>query len=83
MTEDFNKWWDSDGLVEGNPYGRNTPAFWAWEGWQAGAAAERERILEMCKEGLWDGAGIRFHLEKRAEALTKLNKAAEDNGEPL
>jgi len=26
---------------------------------------ERERILDMCKEGLWDGEGIRFHLEKR------------------
>ena len=27
--------------------------------------AERERILDMCKEGLWDGEGIRFHLEKQ------------------
>jgi len=31
------------------------------------AAAERERILDMCKEGLWDGEGIRFHLEKREQ----------------
>jgi hypothetical protein len=31
------------------------------------AAAERERILDMCKEGLWDGEGIRFHLEKRGQ----------------
>jgi hypothetical protein len=29
------------------------------------AAAERERILDMCKEGLWDGEGIKFHLEKQ------------------
>lgn len=29
------------------------------------AAHERERILEMCKEGWWDGAGIRHHLEKQ------------------
>lgn len=29
------------------------------------AAAEREDILEMCKEGLWDGEGIKFHLAKR------------------
>jgi hypothetical protein len=42
MTEDFNKWWNTDRLVEDNPYTRDTPAFWAWEGWQAGAAAERE-----------------------------------------
>jgi hypothetical protein len=32
------------------------------------AAAERERILDMCKEGLWDGEGIRFHLEKRGQS---------------
>ena len=31
------------------------------------AAEERERILDMCKEGLWDGEGIRFHLEKRGQ----------------
>ena len=35
MTEEFNKWWNTDGLVEDNPYTRDTPAFWAWEGWQA------------------------------------------------
>ena len=29
------------------------------------AAAERERILDICKEGLWDSEGIRFHLEKQ------------------
>ena len=31
------------------------------------AAAERERILDMCKDGLWDGEGIRSHLEKRGQ----------------
>jgi len=29
------------------------------------AAHERERILEMCKEGWWDGEGIRYHLEQQ------------------
>ena len=28
------------------------------------ASAERERICEIVKEGLWDGAGIRHHLKK-------------------
>lgn len=28
------------------------------------AAAEREKILEVCKEGLWDAGGIRNHLER-------------------
>ena len=31
------------------------------------AAAERERILDMCKEGLWDSEGIKFHLAKRGQ----------------
>ena len=30
------------------------------------ASAERERILDMCKEGLWDAEGIRYHLDKQA-----------------
>ena len=30
------------------------------------ASAERERILDMCKEGLWDAEGIRYHLDNRA-----------------
>ena len=42
---------------------------WTWEELERFAnlvaAAERERILDMCKEGLWDGEGIRFHLEKQ------------------
>jgi hypothetical protein len=31
----FNRWWNADGLIEDNPFNRDTPAFWAWEGWQA------------------------------------------------
>jgi len=50
MTEDFNKWWNTDGLVEDNPYTRDTPAFWAWEGWQSGAAAEREACAKFAYE---------------------------------
>ena len=30
----------------------------------AARADERERILNMCKEGLWDAEGIRHHLNK-------------------
>jgi hypothetical protein len=42
MTEDFNKWWDSEGIAEDNSYREGSPAYWAWEGWQAGVKAERE-----------------------------------------
>ncbi len=42
MTEDFNKWWNSDGIAEENSYREGSPVFWAWEGWQAALKAERE-----------------------------------------
>ena len=43
MTDDFNKWWDEDDLTtEGNNFVYGTPAYWAWDGWCAGAKAERE-----------------------------------------
>ena len=29
------------------------------------AFAERERILDICKEGLWDAEGIRYHLDNQ------------------
>ncbi len=32
------------------------------------ASAERERILDICKEGLWDAEGIRYHLDKQERA---------------
>ena len=34
------------------------------------ASAERERILDICKEGLWDAEGIRYHLDIRARSNT-------------
>ena len=40
--DEFNAWWDSNGLMEENPYNKDTAAFWAWEGWVAGVRAERE-----------------------------------------
>jgi hypothetical protein len=40
MTEEFNNWWDSDALTtQGNNFEKGTPAYWAWEGWQAALAA--------------------------------------------
>ncbi len=61
MTEEFNKWWDSDAVTrdascgrwdadnipKNNPYSVDTPAFWAWEGWQAGVGAEREACAKV------------------------------------
>jgi hypothetical protein len=36
IPPEFNDWWDKDELTTDNPYREGTPAYWAWEGWQAG-----------------------------------------------
>ena len=48
VDEAFSKWWNADGLIEDNPFNRDTPAFWAWEGWVAGVRAEREACANVC-----------------------------------
>jgi len=53
MTEEFNKWWNSDGLVEGNPYRKDSPAYWAWEGWQA---AHEQTICANCAKEIYNCA---------------------------
>ena len=50
MTEDFNKWWNSDKLMDGNPYKKDSPAYWAWEGWVAGAASRDAEIAQLRAE---------------------------------
>jgi hypothetical protein len=39
MTQEFNNWWNENDLTTGNPFGKYTPVFWAWEGWVASARA--------------------------------------------
>ena len=46
--KDFNKWWDEDDLTtQGNPFADGTPAYWAWEGWNAGVKTEREACANL------------------------------------
>lgn len=47
MKEEFNNWWNSDELLKDNPYRKDSPAYWAWEGWCAGVAAERESLMQL------------------------------------
>ena len=50
MTKDFNDWWNSDLPSTNNPYTEDTPAYWAWAGWVAGAKAEREACAKVCDD---------------------------------
>jgi hypothetical protein len=40
-SEAFNDWWDSDYDDSTNPYERDSFAYWAWAGWQAALAQEK------------------------------------------
>jgi hypothetical protein len=97
MTDDFNKWWNDNVFTKNNPYTNDTPAFWAWEGWHAAIAAEREACAKVCDEKFaaeyatgkvdhneigWTQA-CAIAIRARGDALAKLNQAAEANGEEL
>jgi hypothetical protein len=43
IPEEFNEWWDADRLTQTNPFREDSPAYWAWEGWQARAALEQPK----------------------------------------
>jgi hypothetical protein len=46
----FNHWWNAGEVSPGdNPYTHETAAYWAWEGWQAGAKAEREACAQLAE----------------------------------
>lgn len=61
MTKaEFNEWWDSDNLSGNNPYRRESAAYWAWEGYQAGVKAEREACAKTVEQAGIEGYGTIF-----------------------
>lgn len=50
MIQEFNQWWNKDDLTNDNLYRKDTPMYWAWEGWQAGVRAEREACAKLLDE---------------------------------
>lgn len=57
MNKEFNQWWNRDELTADNLYRKDSPAYWAWEGWQAGARAEREACAKVVEQAGIDGYG--------------------------
>jgi hypothetical protein len=57
MTEEFNQWWNSESLTDDNLYPQDSPAYWAWEGWQAAVKAEREACAKVVEKAGMDGYG--------------------------
>jgi hypothetical protein len=44
----FGEWWDGESFTTDNPYHKESFAYWAWEGWQAGwkGASTVERLTD-------------------------------------
>jgi hypothetical protein len=55
----FDQWWATLTEPEQKLLGRTNAKYV----WVCATENERERILEICKEGWWDAAGIRLHAE--------------------
>lgn len=45
----FNDWWNEGEVSGNNPYRHESAGWWAWEGWQAGAKAEREACAKLAE----------------------------------
>jgi hypothetical protein len=75
MSEAFNKWWDRDDLTTDNLYAKDTPAYWAWEGWQAAVKASKQPKQEPMAWLYSDAKG--------RPVLIKSNVAPYKDGTPL
>jgi len=78
MTEDFNKWWNSDEIAEKNSYREGSPVFWAWEGWQAAMKEKRKPLMtdEEYEQAMAD-EGQRRMLEIDTEVRAMIKEAVE------
>ncbi len=52
MSKAFNDWWNGDELSKDNLHEKDTPAYWAWEGWVAGVKAERAECAKLAPTGI-------------------------------
>lgn len=85
MTPEFNVWWNEE-LVHSrdNPYRMGSPAYWAWAGWWAGAAAERKacaRIIEAHQVPVGNSAAGELAAEWTMDALREVRDAIRARGE--
>ncbi len=48
IPDAFNEWWDADYDDTGNPYRKDSPAYWAWSGWKA--ASKQPEQEPSCKD---------------------------------
>jgi hypothetical protein len=72
MTREFDDWWNADNMSKDNPWKKDSPAFWAWEGWHTAQKVEREACAKLCEEmASWHGNLVTAAFECAADAIRK------------
>ena len=56
IPDAFNKWWDADYYDTGNPFRKNSPAYWAWAGWKAASKQPEQEPVAKVELMLTGGA---------------------------
>jgi len=57
-NDQFFGWWNGDDLTPDNDFPKDSPIWWAWEGWQA-ALREMNKEAEKNGEPLWDAVDVK------------------------
>jgi len=81
IPKEFNDWWDADRLTQTNPFRYDSPAYWAFEGWQARAAVYEndDMFTEAYAGGFSAGAAAeREACAQVADGLWKWNASARE-----
>ena len=53
IPDAFNEWWDADYDDTGNPYRKDSPAYWAWSGWKAASKQPEQEPVAWLYRDLW------------------------------
>jgi hypothetical protein len=78
--DQFFEWWNSDEpFVELGSFKKDTPLFWALQGWAACSALERIKMDAVVRQLIDTGTLA----SNPAGLMQRLNKQAEKNGEEL
>ena len=87
MSKAFNDWWNGDELSKDNLHAKDTPAYWAWEGWVAAIAALHQALEQTKQEQKnnfnpdWDAMAVMVKEQQRmAKRIEELEASTPQPG---
>ena len=78
VPQAFNDWWNADYDPTGNPFEKDTHAYWAWAGWKAAEQpAQRKPLTDEQLPAMWTDAVRKAALPPNKSALIHYKEAIE------